>query len=209
MHNRGDEPGEMGNNLSIIDLGSDFDVEQVSCGFDHTCVLSTNQSIKCFGGGYSGQLGYGNTDNIGDDENEMGDDLSVVKLGIDFIPIQVDCGESHSCALSEDQQIKCWGVNHVGQLGQGDTTNRGNDINQMGDNLTPIDLGTEFNASSIRCGQHNVCALSTDHDTKCWGHNYYGQLGLGDTNIRGDNWGEMGDDLPALDMGIDFNLKHN
>ena len=201
---RGDEPGEMGNNLLIIDLGSDFDVDHVSCGNRHTCVLSTNHSIKCFGDGQYGQLGYGNTDNIGDEQNEMGDDLSVINLGIDFIPNSVECGGYHSCALSVDHQIKCWGSNFAAQLGQGDTINRGDNIGEMGDNLTSIDLGTNFNPSSIRCGGLHVCALSTDHDTKCWGRNTDGELGLGDSNSRGDMDGEMGDDLPVLDMGTDF-----
>ena len=203
-NNRGDEPGELDNNLLIIDLGSDFDVDQVSCGSLHTCALSTNQSIKCFGYGLYGQLGYGNGQTIGDDENEMGDDLSVISLGIDFLSIQVSCGWSHSCALSEDHQIKCWGLNLDGQLGQGDTTARGNGMNQMGDNLTPIDLGTGFKASIIRCGSNQVCALSTDYDIKCWGWNNVGQLGLDGTNSRGDQELEMGDYLPVLVMGTDF-----
>ena len=36
---------------------------------------------------------------------------------------------------------------------------------------------------------------------KCWGYNFYGQLGLGDTNDRGDQGGEMGDSLPSVDLG--------
>jgi alpha-tubulin suppressor-like RCC1 family protein len=37
---------------------------------------------------------------------------------------------------------------------------------------------------------------------KCWGGNERGQLGLGDTTWRGDNNGEMGYNLPAVDLGV-------
>jgi hypothetical protein len=37
---------------------------------------------------------------------------------------------------------------------------------------------------------------------KCWGLNDHGQLGLGDTEVRGDGPGEMGDALPAVELGF-------
>ena len=36
---------------------------------------------------------------------------------------------------------------------------------------------------------------------KCWGINLRGELGLGDVRNRGDEEGEMGDALQALDLG--------
>ena len=36
---------------------------------------------------------------------------------------------------------------------------------------------------------------------KCWGRNNYGELGLGDDDYRGDEPGEMGDNLPFVDLG--------
>ena len=99
----------MGNTLHAIDLGPDFNVDHMSCGQWHTCALSTNNELKCFGLNSYGQLGYGHTQNMGDEADEMGDSLSIVDLGSSFVPIQVDCGNEFTCALSTDFAIKCWG----------------------------------------------------------------------------------------------------
>ena len=194
----------MGDNLLVVDLGSDFEVDHVSCAVGYTCVLSTNNHIKCFGGNGQGNLGYGFTENLGVNASKMGDNLQVVDLGVHFVPIQLECGEKHCCAISVNLHLKCWGNNGNGVLGQGNTDNIGDDPYEMGDNLTKIDLGTNFNVSDIQCGWKHSCALSTTQYVKCWGSNEAGKLGLGDTSDRGDVIGEMGDNLHVLDFGDDF-----
>ena len=49
--NLGNDPGEMGNNLSVIDWGTGFAVKDIACGYSHTCALSTNGSVRCCGSG--------------------------------------------------------------------------------------------------------------------------------------------------------------
>ncbi len=71
----------------------------------------------------------------------------------------------------------------------------------MGDDLPPIDLGTGRTAAAISAGDVHSCALLDDSTVKCWGHNDLGQLGQGSTTWLGDGPGEMGDDLPAVDLG--------
>ena len=71
----------------------------------------------------------------------------------------------------------------------------------MADSLTVIDLGTGRTTRDIEAGDNHTCAILDDASVKCWGSNASGQLGLGDTNNRGDASGEMGNSLPAVDLG--------
>jgi hypothetical protein len=71
----------------------------------------------------------------------------------------------------------------------------------MGDNLPAIDLGTGRTATAIAAGKWHTCALLDNSSVKCWGSGDQGRLGQGDTNRRGDNAGEMGDNLSAVDLG--------
>src|SRR4051794_41102081 len=55
--------------------------------------------------------------------------------------------------------------------------------------------------ATLTLGAHYACVILSDGRMKCWGENADGQLGLGDTNHRGDQPNEMGDHLPAIDLG--------
>jgi hypothetical protein len=99
---------------------------------------------------------------------------------------------------------KCWGRNFVGQLGLGDTNNRGDGANEMGANLMSVDLGAGWTAVEVAAGWAHTCARLEKGEAralKCWGRNGDGQLGLGDTNDRGDGGGAMGDSLPSVPLG--------
>ena len=68
----------------------------------------------------------------------------------------------------------------------------------MGDDLPIVNLGTGRTARAIVAGGNLTCAILDNDSAKCWGANNYGQLGLGDTDDRGDDPDEMGDDLPYI-----------
>ena len=197
----GDEPNEMGGLLPTVQLGSGRTVVQVSAGSSSTCALLDDGTVKCWGSGNHGRLGYGDTQNRGDDPNEMGDDLPVVDLGSGRTAVQIGDGGSYTCVVLDDATIKCWGVNHRGQLGYGDTNSRGDSQNEMGDDLLNVELGSGRIAVAIATENSHTCVLLNDGAIKCWGKNDSGQLGYGDRQTRGDEPGEMGDALPSVQLG--------
>lgn len=198
--NRGDEPGEMGDALPAVDLGSGRTAQAVVVGNYHSCALLDNATVKCWGNGF-GVLGLGDSANHGDQPGEMGDALPPVNLGSGRSVQALTAGAAHTCALLDDRSIKCWGTNTFGRLGLGDTTGRGYQPGQMGDALPVVNLGTGRSTLSVVAGSDHSCALLDNHTLKCWGYNGDGALGLGDVADRGDQPGEMGDALPAVDLG--------
>jgi alpha-tubulin suppressor-like RCC1 family protein len=160
-------------------------------------------SVKCWGENNYGQLGQGNTIQRGDGSGEMGDALAPVNLGTGKTATAISAGGDHTCALLNDNSVKCWGNNAGGQLGLGDTNARGDGPDEMGDKLPPVNLGTGKTATAIAAGIGYTCALLNDGSVKCWGNNAGGQLGQGDTDRRGDGPNEMGDKLPTVKLYSD------
>ena len=198
---RGNEPGEMGENLPVVDLGFNSSVLQVSAGGLHTCALLDSAEVKCWGRGTNGALGYGNGDSIGDDTGEMGDNLPPVDLGTGVSVVQVSAGGMHTCALFANGGVKCWGDGSQGQLGYGSTTNIGNLPGEMGASLPFVDLGSNQTAVQVSAGAAHSCAILTNGRVKCWGSGESGRLGYEDPINRGTAPGEMGDNLPFVNLG--------
>lgn len=197
----GRRAGDMGDNLPAIPLGAGRTAKALSVRFTHSCALLDDGSVKCWGDNEFGQLGLEDTNNRGDDPDELGDYLPAVSLGKGRTIRALGLGYLHSCALLDGGSVKCWGGNMYGQLGLGDTNHRGDEPNEMGDNLPAVSLGTGRTARALYTGAHSTCALLDDGFVKCWGNNQFGGLGLGDVTYRGDEPDEMGDSLPAVSLG--------
>lgn len=146
--------------------GTTVSFTAVSAGLESTCGLTTGAGVMCWGANYAGQLGDGTTVEFSTTP------VAVVGLGSGVSAVGV--GADHACALSTKGNVKCWGANDVGQLGDGTTDNR----------ATPVDVVGLSGVSGIAVGLHHTCALTTTGTAKCWGLNYTGQLGDGTTDNR-------------------------
>ena len=151
---------------------------EIASGREHSCVRFSNGGLKCWGKNDEGQLGYGNQDNRGDNSNEMGSRLPWINLGVGKSAKAISAGTGHTCAILNDDSVKCWGRNFDGELGIGDSDNNRE--------LTPtaVNLGTGKSAKMIATGHIHTCAILNDDSLKCWGSNTYGQLGYGDKTHR-------------------------
>ena len=70
----------------------------------------------------------------------MGDQLAAVYMGERSVTRLAMSGDGSVCVTLETNQVKCWGLNAYGQLGQGDTTDR---RGPLGDSLLPVDVGPD------------------------------------------------------------------
>lgn len=206
--NRGTVKSDMGENLPAVNLGTGRTARSVSIGGGSKCAVLDNNAVKCWGRNGLGQLGLGDMTNRGDGANEMGDNLPEVDLGTGRTAGSVAVGGVFACAVLDDASLKCWGQNGYGQLGQGDVDHRGDGANEMGNNLTAVNLGTGRTAKSVSCSTFDfACAVLDDGSVKCWGRNDFGQLGQGDSRNRGGGLDDMGDNLPAVDLGTGRTAK--
>lgn len=162
-----------------VDLGGDT-IVQVALGGAHTCARTGDGRVRCWGLNVYGQLGYGHTQSIGDDELPVS--TGYVKVDETRKVAQIAVGAVHTCAVLTDGAVKCWGRGAEGQLGHGNK-------NSIGDDETPAsmpDVKVGAKVRAITLGEH-ACALLESQQIRCWGINYAGQLGYGSTELVGDD----------------------
>ena len=88
-------------------------------------------------------------------------------------------------ALVAGGNVKCWGFNAGGQIGDGTTDDR----------LTPTDVSGLTGVVAIATGWSHACAALSSGAVKCWGANVFGQLGDGTTE-----WGLTSVDVVELNL---------
>jgi alpha-tubulin suppressor-like RCC1 family protein len=126
--------------------------QQISAGAYHTCGLTSDGAVRCWGSNANGQLG----DGTGFDHSSA----TVIALGGVGTAKQIAAGFQHTCAVMTDGSLRCWGSNVNAAIGDGGTTDR----------LAPVaitDLGTSV--QQVTAGHDHTCALMTDGSVRCWG----------------------------------------
>ncbi len=126
---------------------------QVAAGSRHTCALSRNGTVRCWGYNSSHALGTTNTTAFSSIVPQL---TKVVELSTQ--------GET-TCARRSTGAIVCWGRNDRGQLGAGVINRDG--IAERG---TPTVVDRIHDAVHITVGSFHACALSSDGNLRCWGH---------------------------------------
>jgi hypothetical protein len=148
-------------------------VVAVAAGSTHTCALTNAGLVKCWGEGNWGQLGYGNTEHIGDDEPPSS--VGWVELGAEAV--QISAHYNNSCALLETGDVRCWGMGNSGQLGLASSEHVGDDETPLDWPPIQLDLDPDRLAVEIAVGYEHTCVRFEDDAVRCWGHWWAGQLG--------------------------------
>ena len=150
--------------VAVAGLGDS--VRSVAAGWNHTCALTVAGAVYCWGWNAYGQLGDGTQGS-----NRL---TPVPVAGLTSGVAAISAGYDFTCALTEEGDVKCWGDNSQGQLGDGTIQPR----------LTPVAVvGLPSGIQAIGASGH-TCALTADGSIYCWGRNVKGQLGNGATSMR-------------------------
>lgn len=170
--------------------------DRLAVGANHACAILDDGTVTCWGAGFDSQLGFGNSDSIGDDETPAANPANggIVPLPDDRPAIAITAGDSHACALLDNGTVTCWGTGVLGRLGYGNTNEIGGSsgitpaTNPVNDGIVALPGGRR--AVAISAGARHTCAILDNGTVTCWGDGADGRLGYGNTNSIGDDLGE-------------------
>ena len=160
-----------------VDLGAGRKAVAISAGTRHTCAILDDGSVRCWGSGVDGELGYGATTNAGDTPGSVPAELGPVNLGAGRTAVAIAAGDTHTCAVLDDHTVRCWGSGANGRLGYGNQSNVGDTPNDTPGVIPPVKLGPGRSAIAIGAGGSHTCAILDDGSIRCWGDGANGRLG--------------------------------
>ncbi len=164
--------GQLGDGTTVDRLvpvavaGPAGDATDIALGGEHTCALLRSGNLRCWGSNARGQLGIpgagGSTSPV-----------NVVAAGGGIVSVAT--GSEHTCILKNSGTVLCWGANSNGQLGIGSTV----------DSTAPVTpTGLDHGVLRLATKGGHTCAVMIDRTIRCWGYNYFGQVGDGTSADR-------------------------
>ncbi len=167
----------------------------VCAGSRHACALLDSGKVFCWGDNQDGQLGRGTVGPAA-----LAPRAVIFPTGVHIRDI--GCGERHTCAVDDRDNLWCWGANDLGQLGTGDTSDQ-----------EPEPVRVAQGVVSAAAGYDRTCYLNRDGLVLCAGSNTSRVV---DCNQAADatipkfvpSWSARGPQTPngqpLLDIGQDF-----
>ena len=170
--------------VAVVDRDGGTDpltgIIQVTVGNRHTCALTDAKKVLCWGSGANGQLGNGET------VDEKDHPVGVISSGDADAPllsgiIQISAGDFHTCALTVEGTVKCWGEGADGRLGDDTNATKNYPVDVVALTGSPAPLADIVQVSS---GSSHTCALTSSGGVVCWGSGNTGELGHGGTDDK-------------------------
>jgi alpha-tubulin suppressor-like RCC1 family protein len=130
-------------------------VMAISAGGNHTCALRSDDGAAfCWGQNSSGQLGAGYPEHF----------AAPIMVDTDLRFRAISAGDTHTCAITNGDDVYCWGDNVHGQVGGGAAASVG---------LPPTLVGA-IDFDMVSAGMDHSCGVSTTGTAYCWGQAYLG-----------------------------------
>jgi hypothetical protein len=153
----------------------------ISAGDSHTCAVTPEGRVRCWGSNADGQLGS---------SVSMSTSEPVVVPGVRDV-VTVAAGAGHTCALRRDGDVWCWGADQFADAVSGEPMSVPQPQQVMvGDGVALAGI------VSISASGHHTCAVANFAGVWCWGRNSDGQLGHGSRSTFGAPRQVVG--LPAM-----------
>jgi len=148
---------------------------QLAAGARHTCARTSDGRVYCWGDNRAGQAGVVGAETVVRTPEEVDGLTDVTDLA---------AGGDHTCAIVAGGQVRCWGGNRFGELGNGSTGT-----------VLPVPVavarsggaGPLVNAERLGLGLWHSCAALLGGEVWCWGQDVSGELGTGMPSDRSLN----------------------
>ncbi len=152
--------GTTANSATPVVVSGIANAVEITAGEFHACARLATGAVMCWGFNTDGLLGNG------------GSATATTPVAVSGLAdaVEIDAGAYTTCARRATGVVACWGNNSFNQIVGGVTPVY----------TTPVASSAPAGAVQIGVGRYFVCARYASA-VRCWGHNLYGQVGMGST----------------------------